>query len=34
VPLTIKGRPLRFNLQGLKPPPTPPDGSMTLFEHL
>lgn len=28
------GRPVRFSLQWLKPPPTPPDGSMTLFEHL
>jgi sec-independent protein translocase protein TatC len=34
VPLTIKGRPIRFSLKWLKPPPTPPDGSMTLFEHL
>ena len=34
MPLTIKGRPLHFSLQWLKPPPTPPDGSMTLFEHL
>ena len=32
--LTIAGRPLRFNLKWLKPPPTPADGSMTLFEHL
>ena len=32
--LTIKGRPIRFNLKWLKPPPTPADGSMTLFEHL
>ena len=28
------GRPVRLNLAWLKPPPTPPDGSMTLFEHL
>jgi sec-independent protein translocase protein TatC len=28
------GRPVRFSLQWLKPPPVPPDGSMTLFEHL
>jgi sec-independent protein translocase protein TatC len=28
------GRPVRLNLSWLKPPPTPPDGSMTLFEHL
>jgi sec-independent protein translocase protein TatC len=34
VPLTIKGRPIHFNLKWLKPPPAPPDGSMTLFEHL
>ena len=32
--LTIKGRPIRFSLKWLKPPPVPPDGSMTLFEHL
>ncbi len=32
--LTIKGRPVRLSLAWLKPPPTPPDGSMTLFEHL
>ena len=32
--LTIKGRPIRFSLKWLRPPPTPPDGSMTLFEHL
>ncbi|HZA73001.1 MAG TPA: twin-arginine translocase subunit TatC [Propionibacteriaceae bacterium] len=32
--LTIKGRPIRFSLKWLKPPPAPPDGSMTLFEHL
>jgi sec-independent protein translocase protein TatC len=34
VSLTIKGRPIRFSLKWLKPPPVPPDGSMTLFEHL
>jgi sec-independent protein translocase protein TatC len=34
VSLTIKGRPIRFSLKWLKPPPMPPDGSMTLFEHL
>jgi sec-independent protein translocase protein TatC len=28
------GRQVRLNLSWLKPPPTPPDGSMTLFEHL
>ena len=28
------GRPVRFSLQWLKPPPVPADGSMTLFEHL
>ena len=32
--LTIKGRPIRFSLAWLRPPPAPPDGSMTLFEHL
>lgn len=32
MPLTIKGR--KLSLAWLKPPPTPPDGSMTLFEHL
>ena len=32
--LTIKGRPIHFSLKWLRPPPTPPDGSMTLFEHL
>jgi len=32
--LTIKGRQIRFSLKWLKPPPSPPDGSMTLFEHL
>ncbi len=32
--LTIKGRPIRFSLKWLRPSPTPPDGSMTLFEHL
>jgi sec-independent protein translocase protein TatC len=34
VSLTIKGRPIHFSLKWLKPPPLPPDGSMTLFEHL
>jgi sec-independent protein translocase protein TatC len=28
------GRRVRLNLSWLKPPPAPPDGSMTLFEHL
>ena len=28
------GRPVRLSLAWLKPPPTPPDGAMTLFEHL
>ena len=32
--LTLKGRPLKFSLAWLKPPPLPADGSMTLFEHL
>ncbi len=32
--LTIKGRPIHFSLKWLKPPPMPPDGTMTLFEHL
>jgi sec-independent protein translocase protein TatC len=34
VSLTIKGRPIHFSLKWLKPPPVPPDGAMTLFEHL
>jgi sec-independent protein translocase protein TatC len=34
VSFSIKGRPIRFSLKWLKPPPAPPDGSMTLFEHL
>jgi sec-independent protein translocase protein TatC len=34
VSLTIKGRPIHFSLKWLKPPPVPPDGTMTLFEHL
>jgi sec-independent protein translocase protein TatC len=34
VSLTIKGRPIHFSLKWLKPPPMPPDGTMTLFEHL
>lgn len=32
--LTIKGRPVRFSLKWLRPPPTPADGSMSLYEHL
>ena len=32
--LTIMGRQVRLSLSWLKPPPAPPDGSMTLFEHL
>ncbi|MDN5803392.1 MAG: twin-arginine translocase subunit TatC [Microlunatus sp.] len=32
--LTVMGRQVRLNLSWLKPPPSPPDGSMTLFEHL
>jgi len=32
--LTIKGRPIHFSLKWLKPPPVPPDGTVTLFEHL
>lgn len=32
--LTVMGRQVRLNLNWLKPPPAPPDGSMTLFEHL
>jgi len=32
--LTIKGRPVHFSLKWLKPPPVPPDGTMTLYEHL
>jgi len=34
VSLTIKGRPIHFSLKWLKPPALPPDGTMTLFEHL
>jgi sec-independent protein translocase protein TatC len=34
VSLTIKGRPVHFSLKWLKPPALPPDGTMTLFEHL
>jgi sec-independent protein translocase protein TatC len=34
VALTIRGRPVHFSLAWLKPPVVPPDGSMTLFEHL
>jgi sec-independent protein translocase protein TatC len=34
VSLTIKGRPIHFSLKWLRPPPVPPDGAMTLFEHL
>ena len=34
VSFSIKGRPIRLSLKWLKPPPSPPDGSMTLFEHL
>lgn len=34
MPLTIRGRPIHFSLKWLKPPPLPPDGNMTLFEHL
>jgi sec-independent protein translocase protein TatC len=34
VSLTIKGRPIHFSLKWLTPPPAPPDGTMTLFEHL
>ena len=32
--LTVLGRPVRLSFAWLKPPPIPPDGSMTLFEHL
>ena len=32
--LTIRGRPIKFSVAWLKPPPVPADGSMTLFEHL
>ena|SRR5215207_10979199 len=32
--LTIKGRPIHFSLKWLKPLPVPPDGTMTLVEHL
>jgi sec-independent protein translocase protein TatC len=34
VALSIRGRPIRFSLAWLKPPPIPPDGNMTLVEHL
>jgi sec-independent protein translocase protein TatC len=34
VAISVLGRPVRLNLNWLKPPPTPPDGAMTLFEHL
>lgn len=30
----IMGRPVRLSLQWLKPPEVPPDGAMTLYEHL
>ena len=30
----IKGRLVHFSLKWLKPPPVPPDSTMTLFEHL
>ena len=32
--MTLKGRPIHFSLKWLKPPALPPDGTMTLFEHL
>lgn len=32
--LTFRGRPVKFSLNWLKPPPLPEDGNMTLFEHL
>ncbi|MGI8459282.1 MAG: twin-arginine translocase subunit TatC [Propionibacteriaceae bacterium] len=32
--LSFRGRPIRLSLAWLKPPPLPPDGNMTLFEHL
>nr|WP_239580114.1 twin-arginine translocase subunit TatC [Microlunatus panaciterrae] len=32
--MTLRGRPIHFSLKWLKPPPLPPDGNMTLFEHL
>jgi sec-independent protein translocase protein TatC len=34
VALSIRGRPIRFSLAWLKPPPMPADGNMTLYEHL
>jgi len=34
VALTFRGRPVRFSLAWLKPPPVALDGNMTLFEHL
>ncbi len=32
--VTIRGRKVKLSLAWLKPPPMPPDGNMTLFEHL
>ncbi len=32
--LTVRGRPIRFNLKWLRRPATPADGSMSLFEHI
>lgn len=32
--LSIRGRSIGASLSWLKPPPMPPDGNMTLFEHL
>ena len=34
MPVTVRERPIHISLKWLKPPPAPPDGSMTLFEHL
>lgn len=32
--LTIRGREIKLSLAWLKPPPVPPDGNMSLYDHL
>lgn len=32
--LTVRGREIKFSLAWLKPPPVPPDGNMSLYDHL
>lgn len=32
--LTVRGREIKFSLAWLKPPPMPPDGNMSLYDHL